>query len=135
PSEFMPDGNMSGALYRINDSKLTTGVADGACFVAGVHLPQGVTITDLAFWMTSESGTSNVSLLRNDVQTGATNVIASKQLNDVSQTRKSASAAVSQFNIVDNQRFLYSVDVCLTNARDAFLGARIAYSYTSHVGE
>jgi hypothetical protein len=124
-----PDRTASGASYtRLNiDSGLTTG--QEACFVAGVHLPHGATITGLRVWYQSgASGDPAVNFILHRLVDGQAFLVGGRTFVDDSGVRKAGNVTVPPGQKVDNNRASYGIQVCIFPG-DAFHGARITYSF------
>ena len=127
---FSPASDSSACNYVYSNflGGIASGVT-GACFSAGVNLPDGATITAVSFWHTSSSGTESFDFFRTAVSDGTSVKLISKQDTNSTGQRKTVNVAVHHLNVVDNTRYLYGVLVCLGNANnDTFQGARITYT-------
>jgi len=108
--------------------------ADG-CYNTGVHLPQGATITQLAVYLTGNTGGSyNVALYRHKNTDGTTDRMAFQNLNG-NGIRKQFNIAIPNNTIalVSNTGYTYGFGVCMDNTA-IFHSARVAYTYT-HAGD
>lgn len=106
------------------------------CFSAGVNLPHGAKMTQLAFVSGSIThGNPVVYLLRQKLSDGTQDIIASAT--NVSDTDARITRAVAIANdakaLTNNAHYAYALHLCMFNG-DNFYGARIIYTYT-HAGD
>lgn len=128
-----PDGNISANDY-ITDwgGTLSTGMANH-CYITGVNLPHGATMTRLTVWYTS-NGSSDpiVNLIRETLANGTTNVITIPNTFDDSGTRTQSNTVIPNNTLakVNNAQYAYGFGICLGNGT-VFHGARITYTYNT----
>lgn len=127
PFAFGPAANIQS--YTITPNYIQS--SGGVCFLSGVNLPNGATITTLTGWFASSSGNAKVTLWRQPVDSFAEEVIAERHDLDTSGALQRVSVNATQSAaIVDNQRYFYELMGCF-DSNDTFHGARIAYTYTN----
>jgi hypothetical protein len=128
-----PDSNASANDYLIDvGGTLSTGTAN-LCFVTGVNLPHGATMTRLAVWYTSNgSSIAVVNLVRETLANGTTNVITIPDTGDGSGTRTLSNTVIPNNALakVNNAQYAYGFGICLGNGT-VFHGARITYTYNT----
>ena len=122
--------------YSMSPSTLIHGT--GPCYLAGVHLPQGAKIKQVAVWYQNKSDNLNpphFRLYRFGLSNGVEHLVASRYMDDNSNTRKVAAAApLESVSTVDNGHYRYTLMVCLETVGNQFYGSRITYTYT-HAGD
>jgi len=128
-----PDSNASANDYLIDvGGHLSTG-ANNLCFVTGVNLPNGATMTRLAVWYTSGAASDPVvNLVRETLANGVTNVITIPNTFDDSGTRTLSNTAIPNNALakVNNGQYAYGFSIC-PGSDTTFHGARITYTYNS----
>jgi hypothetical protein len=132
PMEFVPTSQADAASsgYDIHWESGAITATSSVCVNAGLHLPQGATITAVAGWFTASSGGAEIFVGRNNVSTGASDTLVLKVDSDTSGSRKQVNAAPTAFQVVDNAHFMYGIGICM-GSTDIFHGARITYTYTN----
>jgi hypothetical protein len=123
------DTTAAGASFSIDagDGGLTAGTQ--ACFVTGVNLPQGATITGARVWYRSGAGGNPiVNLVVHRLSDGQVFLIAGQTLVDDSALRKAVNITVPAGQTVDNAGKSYGLQICLW-PQDVFYALRIAYTY------
>jgi hypothetical protein len=109
-------------------------ISGAGCFSTGLNLPNGSTITALTVWIASGAGTDpNFVLLRRDLGTGNADFLLNHV--DVHDDSTQRTAHIFKFTNsatakVDNTH-TFAFAVCLPDATNFFLGARVAYTYTT----
>jgi hypothetical protein len=104
----------------------------GACFSAGVNLPEGATVTEIRAWYKSSTvNDARTFFLRTNLPSGATDSIVDQTSPDSTGTRKPVAYAVTANNVTNNGRYSYSFGTCANNSTTRFYGARITYTYTT----
>jgi len=128
------------ALSADTDSRTYTtdyqngNISGTGCFNTGVNLPNGAIVTALTVWIASGAGTDpNFVLLRRDLGTGNADVL----LNHVNVHDDSTARTAHIFKFANNtgvkadNTHTFAFAVCLPDATNFFLGARVAYTYTT----
>lgn len=136
PAAFAPQGNFVADSYS-NDAQgrqlqLAGAPPSPACFLAGLNLPQGGRFKKLDVWYASNTGNNiSVRIYRTAMADGANELLTQSNSTDNTQTRQLMSKTFANVpeNIIDNQRYTYSVTVCLTNTSDRYFAGRIGYTY------
>jgi len=114
----------------------TSSSYDDAMMYAPVNLPDGVNITSLSVWYTRNTGDGDiymsVYLHRQDLYTGATNVVASRTIltTPSSTSRKQSYTTTIAYPAVSNLRYSYALLVGFSRPMNKlkFHGARIGYT-------
>jgi hypothetical protein len=109
---------------------------DDAMMYAPLNLPHGATIASLTVWYTRNTSDGDVYmsvyLHRQDLYTGATNVVASATIltTPASSARKTAHTTAIAYPTVANNRYSYALLVGFARPMNKlkFHGARIAYT-------
>ena len=127
---FAPEGTSPNYTTHGGDFISTSG---NDCFVTGVNVPQGATLTDFTAWVASNvnDGVSLV-LTRRNLATGDKVFLAELDSFDTSSARVALNWSIdaTPAAIVNNQHFSYSVSLCLAPATSNFYSARITYRYS-----
>ena len=126
----------AGSDYTIDFSGgVGLSVNGGPCFTAGVNLPNGATITNVAAYYRSGMGSDLiVKLFSHKLADGVSNEIAAKILTDNSGIRKVTNLTLVPTPaalIVNNAQFSYGLGICLTTTDNKFYAARITYTYNN----
>jgi hypothetical protein len=131
PMAFAPGDNSTANNYDIHHPDYI--IAGDSCFVAGVSLPQGATLTGFASWVSSDTDSAyDIALWRANPATGDHTLISELESSDTSQTRVILNRTISPGAVatINNQHFNYGVSVCVQNSISKFYGSRISYTYT-----
>jgi len=134
PMAMAPDSHIGQYGIEYADAKLTDKGSD-SCYSTGVNLPHGSRITQLIIWYSSPA-TANSNprpyLRRVGVVDGSQTALVNEAfIVDDTDTRKMAVLPIiGGSSLVSNAGFAYGFGIC-PGAGGGFLGARIAYTYTS----
>lgn len=113
--------------YALSSSGLATSSTSYVCFVTGVTLPQAATIKSIYVYFSSNSSNDiSIELRRQDMTDNTTDYLFTNKILDDKDTYVYSNQPVTQFNLVNNKRFLYSFQVCVISGT-IFNGAIIAY--------
>jgi hypothetical protein len=108
---------------------LTANVAE-RCFLTGVNLPTGVTLTKVWVWHKSNVGGMRVQFIGQALATGAQVVVASATIANATGTRKAFNLPLAAGQVIKNGTMAYGLSVCVSPG-DFFYAARIDYTYNS----
>jgi hypothetical protein len=130
PMALTPDPDFRTYTTSYNAGNLTgTG-----CFNTGVNLPNGATITALTVWFASgASSDPSFFFVRRDLTTGNPDTFVNGvSVHDDSTARKGHTFKIPNTAIakVDGVHS-YGFGVCFPDATNSFLGARVAYTFTT----
>jgi hypothetical protein len=116
--------NFSGGSIKLNANSNT-------CFMTGVNLPNGATITGVAvFYSSGGSFSPNFQMLQHKLSDGTLTTIANESLTDNTGSRKSKALTLQTPDVkVNNLANVYSFATCLGQPSNTFFGARIVYTY------
>ena len=131
PGDFVPQAAVTANNHFIEPFKMTLGSTFG-CFDAGVHLPQGATVTSVR--TSYRSGTDSdllIYLVRVNPVTEDFGYLIARAVSDDSSAHTYVNDLVAaDKRLVNNGLFTYTYEVCFGSGT-TFYGARIAYQYTS----
>jgi hypothetical protein len=128
PFAFGPATN--NVSYSITPNYISSSEVGDVCFLSGVNLPNGATITQVRAWFASNSGNAQVTFWRQPVGSFVEQVIVEKHDTDTSGSLQPIAVNVTQFATVDNAHFFYEIMGCF-DSNDTFHGVRITYTYTN----
>jgi hypothetical protein len=105
----------------------------GGCFVTGVSLPHGATMTGLTTWWSSASGNdASFFIYKHAFGTGAVSIVSAGGVVDNTNSRKPFKANIQQSHVlVNNNQYSYGFAACLASSDNKFYGAKIGYTYTN----
>jgi len=132
PGDLIP--NSSSATYDLTISALTAVGSVTGCFYAGVHLPNGARIGQVAIWYVSGAtgGDLQFQLARTRLADNATEFAVATNPHDDSGVHKmSAVFADAAMATVNNGIYRYSFGFCPASVDNVFHGGRITYTYTN----
>ena len=130
PGDLVPDDNGSADAYALSGALAESGGI--ACFVAGVHLPQGSSVTSVRSSYSSGNITNFMYwFTRDNPVTGDSRILVNGNVpDDLGQRRFVNDAVPTDRRLVNNALYAYTYRVCIGYTTN-FYGARIAYQYTS----
>jgi hypothetical protein len=118
----------STATYEIDSGDSALSSSGANCFVGGINLPNGATITGATVWYKTIGGEPSVQLLTHRLSDGLAFNLGSRTFADDTNTRKAGNITVPAGQVVNNAAFSYGAYVCL-NSSDVFYALRIRYTY------
>ena len=130
PADLVPEDTADASDYTIGSIGAST--SSYACFRAPVHLPQGARMTSVRTSYVSGGGSNPyLDLRRTNPVTGAQSLLIARNVVDDSGNLTFVNDTVpADRALVSNALFTYTYQVCV-GTHDSFIGARIAYTYTS----
>jgi hypothetical protein len=133
PMAMSPDGNFA------FENDWATGLTNTYnCFNAGINLPQGAKITNVAIAYNSPGADPSpdhrvyVELRRKMFSTGQTENIGARIFprTNGSRTLSKLPTPNGETTPIDNLKYTYGIGVCMGAVQNSFYGARILYTYT-----
>ena len=103
-----------------------------ACFQAGLHFPDGATLSRVVVHFksgASANGQPSVILWRKTPTGDALQAGNQTFADDTASPRSGNVPVTAALAVVDNARYSYGLEMCLHSTADRFYGARIAYTY------
>ena len=103
------------------------------CFVTGVNLPQGATMTGLTTFWSSIGDNASFFIYKHALSNGAVSVVSGGGVVDDTGARKSFKAIIQPSHVlVNNNQYSYSFVACLYTSQDnKFYGGKITYTYNN----
>jgi hypothetical protein len=126
---------LSSTVYSVDNGGVHVTTAGFTCFAAGVHLPNGAKIGQVAVWYRSAGGGQGFQfhLQRTQLSIAFPQPIVSKNVVDISTNSKAVAATPTDTTTttVSNGSYVYDFQFC-ANANDvAFQFARFTYTFTN----
>jgi hypothetical protein len=130
PMSMTPGDSFSANEYTFSPTGINTTSTGGACFVAGVNLPQGAVLRNLTVFFNSDNkGDLQVNFFRRRLSDFSFNALISKQPVENSGAYTVITYAFpTGSNIINNAGYAYSLRVCFS-VGTSYSGARIQYNY------
>ena len=131
PGDFVPQASATADNHYIAPFEMQLGSTFG-CFDAGVHLPQGATVTSVRTSYRSGTGSDlYIYLVRVNPVTEDFGYLVARAVSDDSSAHTHVNDLVAgDKRLVNNALFTYTYEVCFGTGT-TFYGARIAYQYSS----